>query len=60
MLAELRSHYLIAQKRLKLARTTFEREKQLWEEKITAKQDYLAAQETHLEYNLNQVTQDKI
>ncbi len=45
MLAELRSHYLIAQKRLKLARTTFEREKQLWEEKITAKQDYLAAQE---------------
>jgi cobalt-zinc-cadmium efflux system membrane fusion protein len=44
-LAELRSHYLIAQKRLKLARTTFEREKQLWEEKITAKQDYLAAQE---------------
>ncbi len=45
MLAELRSQYLIAQKRLKLARITFEREKQLWEEKITAKQDYLAAQE---------------
>jgi cobalt-zinc-cadmium efflux system membrane fusion protein len=45
MLAELRSQYLIAQKRLKLIRTTFERERQLWEEKITAKQDYLAAQE---------------
>jgi len=45
MLAELRSQYLIAQKRLKLVRITFEREKQLWEEKITAKQDYLAAQE---------------
>ncbi len=45
MLAELRSQHLIAQKRLDLARTTFEREKQLWEEKITAKQDYLAAQE---------------
>jgi cobalt-zinc-cadmium efflux system membrane fusion protein len=44
MLAELRSQHLIAQKRLNLARTTFEREKQLWEEKITAKQDYLAAQ----------------
>lgn len=44
MLAELRSQYLIAQKRLTLARTTFEREKQLWKEKITAKQDYLAAQ----------------
>jgi len=45
MLAELRSQYLIAQKRLALARTTFEREKQLWKERITAKQDYLAAQE---------------
>jgi cobalt-zinc-cadmium efflux system membrane fusion protein len=45
MLAELRSQYLISQKRLTLARTTFEREKKLWEEKITAKQDYLAAQE---------------
>ena len=45
MLAELRSQYLIAQKRLTLAQTTFEREKRLWEEKITAKQDFLAAQE---------------
>lgn len=45
MLAELRSQHLIAQKRLTLARTTFIREKQLWEEKITAKQDYLAAKE---------------
>jgi cobalt-zinc-cadmium efflux system membrane fusion protein len=45
MLAELRSQHLIAQKRLTLAQTTFEREKQLWEEKITAKQDYLAAEE---------------
>lgn len=45
MLAELRSQYLISQKRLELARTTFEREKKLWEEKITAKQDFLSAQE---------------
>lgn len=45
MLAELRSQYLVAQRRLGLARTTFEREKRLWEEKITAKQDYLVAQE---------------
>lgn len=44
MLAELRTQYLVALKRLGLARTTFEREKQLWEEKISAKQDYLAAQ----------------
>ena len=45
MLAELRSQYLIAQKRLHLAQKTFKREKQLWDEKITAKQDYLTAQE---------------
>ena len=45
MLAELRSQYLIAQKRFHLAQKTFKREKQLWEEKITAKQDYLIAQE---------------
>lgn len=44
MLAELRSQYWVARKRLGLAQTTFEREKQLWEEKISAKQDYLAAQ----------------
>lgn len=45
MLAELRSEYRVAGKRLALARTTYEREKQLWEEKISAKQDYLVAQE---------------
>ncbi|ARO88702.1 efflux RND transporter periplasmic adaptor subunit [Nitrosospira lacus] len=45
MLAELRSQHRVARKRLALAQTTFEREKRLWEEKITAKQDYLIAQE---------------
>lgn len=44
MLAELRSQHLVAQKRLALAQTTYEREKKLWEDKISAKQDYLAAQ----------------
>jgi cobalt-zinc-cadmium efflux system membrane fusion protein len=44
MLAELRSQYLVAQKRLALAQTTYEREKKLWEDKISAQQDYLAAQ----------------
>lgn len=43
-LAEMRSQYLAAQKRLALARTTSERERKLWEEKITAQQDYLSAQ----------------
>lgn len=44
-LAELRSQFLAARKRLALAHTSFEREKKLWEEKITAQQDYLEAQQ---------------
>lgn len=49
ILAEMRAQFLAAQKRLALARITFEREKQLWEEKISAKQDYLAAQQAMTE-----------
>lgn len=45
ILADLRSQYLAAQKRLVLARTTYEREKKLWEEKVTAKQEYLVAEQ---------------
>lgn len=45
VLADLRSQYQAAKKRLVLERTTFEREKRLWKEKITAKQDYLNAQQ---------------
>lgn len=48
-LAELRSQYFAARKRLSLARTSFEREKKLWEEKITAQQDYLEAQQAFSE-----------
>lgn len=44
MLADLHSQFLAAQRRLALARTVYDREKQLWEEKISAKQDYLAAE----------------
>ena len=44
MLADLRSQFFAAQRRLALARTVYEREKQLWKEKISAKQDYLAAE----------------
>lgn len=43
-LSELRSEWQAAQKRLSLARTTYQREKQLWQEKISAQQDYLQAQ----------------
>ncbi|GMU44960.1 MAG: hypothetical protein AMXMBFR52_22610 [Burkholderiales bacterium] len=42
-LADQRTELLAAQKRLALARTTFEREKRLWEEKVSAEQDYLQA-----------------
>lgn len=43
--SEQRSELLTAQERLSLARTTFQREKTLWEEKISAEQDYLQAQQ---------------
>ena len=42
-LADQRSESIAAQQRLALARTTFAREKSLWEEKISAEQDYLQA-----------------
>ncbi len=45
MLADLRSQYSVARKRLTLAKTTYEREKQLWEEKISAQQEFLLAEE---------------
>jgi cobalt-zinc-cadmium efflux system membrane fusion protein len=44
-LADQRADWLASQRRLALARTTFEREKTLWEEKISAEQDYLAARQ---------------
>ena len=43
-LAEQRSELLTAQRRRASARVTFEREKKLWQEKISAEQDYLQAQ----------------
>ncbi|MBT9494379.1 MAG: efflux RND transporter periplasmic adaptor subunit [Paucibacter sp.] len=48
-LADQRGDLLAAQKRLALARTTMEREKKLWEEKISAEQDYLAARQAFQE-----------
>lgn len=44
-LSEQRSELLTAQKRLSLARTTHERERKLWEDKISAEQDYLQARQ---------------
>lgn len=42
-LADQRGEFLAMRKRLALARTTFDREKKLWEQKISAEQDYLQA-----------------
>ena len=44
-LSEQRSELLAAQKRLTLATTTYEREKKLWQERISAEQDYLQARQ---------------
>lgn len=43
-LSEQRSELLTAQKRRELARSTHAREQRLWEERISAEQDYLQAQ----------------
>ena len=43
-LSEQRSELLTAQRRREAARTTFDREKKLWQDKISAEQDYLQAQ----------------
>ncbi|WCM87998.1 efflux RND transporter periplasmic adaptor subunit [Acidovorax sp. NCPPB 3576] len=45
-LSEQRSELQTAQRRAELARTTYEREKKLWEEKISPEQDYLQAQQS--------------
>jgi cobalt-zinc-cadmium efflux system membrane fusion protein len=45
-LADLRSTALATQKRLGLAKVTYAREKKLWEDKISAEQDYLQAQQS--------------
>jgi cobalt-zinc-cadmium efflux system membrane fusion protein len=44
-LSEQRSELLTAQQRLALATTLYEREKRLWQEKISAEQDYLQARQ---------------
>jgi len=44
-LAGAKAAYLAARERVALAQSTFAREKTLWEKKISAEQDYLAAQQ---------------
>lgn len=45
MVSDQRSELQTAQKRLALAKNTYQREKQLWEEKISAEQDHLQARQ---------------
>lgn len=51
-LSDQRSEWLTAQKRVLLARNSYNREKTLWEEKISAEQDYLHAQHALQEANI--------
>ena len=44
-LADLKSEHHATQTRLEMARGTFEREKRLWEEKVSAQQDFLASRQ---------------
>ncbi|WP_087501204.1 efflux RND transporter periplasmic adaptor subunit [Pseudomonas sp. SID14000] len=44
-ISDLRSEQQAAQRRLELARLTFRREQQLWQERISAEQDYLQARQ---------------
>jgi cobalt-zinc-cadmium efflux system membrane fusion protein len=53
-LAEQRSALFTAQNRLALASTTFEREKKLWQERISAEQDYLQARQAMQEAQIEQ------
>lgn len=48
-MAEAVADYLAAKRAEELARTTFNREKGLWDKKITAEQDYLTAKNAHQE-----------
>lgn len=57
--SEQRSELETVQKRLNLAKTTYEREKKLWEQKISAEQDYLQSKQalSEAEIAVNNVQQ---
>lgn len=52
-IADIRSELLAAQQQAELARATYKREKQLWEEKISAEQDYLQARNALQQAEIN-------
>lgn len=51
-LADVRSQWLAANQRAELARSSFEREQRLWQEKISPEQDYLQARHAWQEANI--------
>lgn len=60
-LADQRAELLAARQRLALAQATHEREKRLWEERISAEQDYLAARQAWQEADITaQAAQQKL
>lgn len=60
-LADQRGELLAARKRLALAKTNYEREKKLWEEKVSAEQDYLNARQAFQEAEIaSQSAQQKL
>lgn len=51
-LADLKSEYVTALKRVELARATFEREETLWKKRISAEQDYLVSRQALAEADI--------
>ncbi|WP_122661951.1 efflux RND transporter periplasmic adaptor subunit [Pseudomonas viridiflava] len=52
-ISDQRSELSAAQRRLELARLTMQREKKLWEDKISAEQDYLLARQAYQEADIS-------
>ena len=51
-LAEVKSAYLIARERVRLAETTYDREEKLWRETISSEREYLAARQNLAELRI--------
>lgn len=52
-MAEIKANYLSAQEKERLARSLLEREKQLYDKKVSAQQDYIHANSTYEEAKIN-------
>ena len=60
-LAEIKSSYLVARERVRLAVTTFTREEKLWQATISSERDYLAAKQNLAEPRIEmQATEQKL